>query len=164
MGRRWSILVFALLVMVAAGLTPPVQAGGGRINGCVSLEDHQGQVVYGDWVRVFLVTKAIVIPVLDLTGADTEMERVSRINSAHTAFFIRFREMLDREGYLIDDKLTRPDGTVAFNQVAPGRYYLVVTFPTVIAGQKAAWQVPVDVAAGRPALVDLNAANMALKY
>ncbi len=157
-------VLLCLLALVSMGWASPVCAASGQIAGCVSLEDRQGQVVYGDWVRVFLVTKAIAIPGLDLTGADAEMERVSRINSAHTAFFIRFREMLDREGYLIDDKLTRPDGTVAFNQVAPGRYYLVVTFPTVIAGQKAAWQVPVDVAAGRPALVDLNAANMALKY
>ena len=164
MGRRWSILVFSLLVMLAAGLTPPVQAGGGKIAGCVSLTDTDGQVVYGDWVRVFLVTQAIEVPGLDLVGAETGVERTSRINSAHTAFFIRFREMLDRDGYLIDDKLTRPDGTVAFNQVIPGRYYLVVTFPTVIAGQKAAWQVPVEVAADRTVHVDLNAANMALKY
>ena len=156
--------ILCLLALVSVGWAPPACAASGRITGCVSLTDTDGQVVYGDWVRVFLVTQAIEVPGLDLVGAETGVERTARINSAHTAFFIRFREMLDREGYLIDDKLTRPDGTVAFNQVAPGRYYLVVTFPTVIAGQKAAWQVPVDVAAGRPALVDLNAANMALKY
>jgi hypothetical protein len=51
---------------------------------------------------------------------------------------------------------------VTFNDVSPGRYYLVVTFPTMIAGQKAAWQVPVDVVADMTVPVELNAANAAL--
>ncbi len=152
-----------LLALVALVWASPACAASGKITACVSLTDTDGKVVYGDWVRVFLVTAAIEIPSLDLTGAEAGVARTARINSAHTAFFIRFREMLDRDGYLSDDKLTRPDGTVAFNQVIPGRYYLVVTFPTMIAGQKAAWQVPVDAMAGQTAHVDLNAANMALK-
>ena len=46
-------------------------------------------MVYGDWVRVFLVTEAIDIPGLDLTGAEALVERASRINSAHMTFFNR---------------------------------------------------------------------------
>lgn len=152
-----------LLLWVLAGPLSPVYADSGQITCRVSLKDSQGQVVYGDWVRVFLVTAAVEIPRLDLTGATTVVERTSRINSAHMTFFIRFREMMDRDGYLMDDKLTRPDGTVAFHQVPPGRYYLVVTFPTLIAGQKAAWQVPVDVVTDRTVHADLNTANQALK-
>jgi hypothetical protein len=78
-------------------------------------------------------------------------------------FFIRFREKMGQRGYLVADQLTRPDGTVTFSQIAPGRYYLVVTFPTMIAGQKGTWQVPVDVAADRAAQVEMNAANMAIR-
>jgi hypothetical protein len=152
-----------LLVLVAAGLTSASAADHGKITGRVSLKDATGQVVYGDWVRVFLVTEAIDIPRLDLADADAPVERASRINSAHMTFFIQFREQMGRDGYLVDDKLTRPDGTVVFGQVPPGRYYLVVTFPTLIAGQKGAWQVPVDVSPGQTAQVDLNAANMALR-
>ncbi len=163
MHRHVRGVCICLLALVSMGLASPASAASGKIAGCVSLTDTDGQVVYGDWVRVFLVTEKFEIPRLDLTGAETGVARTARINSAHTAFFIRFREMLDRDGYLIDDKLTRPDGTVAFSRLIPGRYYLVVTFPTMIAGQKAAWQVPVDVADGRTAHVDLNAANMALR-
>jgi hypothetical protein len=137
-------------------------AAGGRITARVSLADRDGQVVYGDWVRVFLVTAAIETPRVDLTGAEAAVEKTSRVNSAHMTFFIRFRAMMDREGYLRDDKLTRPDGSVTFSQVPPGRYYLVVTFPTMIAGQKAAWQVPVEVVDDRTIHVELNTSNMAL--
>lgn len=160
---RYRRIFFAVLLITAlAGPVPPACAANGRITARVSLQDHTGHVIYGDWVRVFLVTAAIEVPRLDLTGAAAG-ERASRINSAHMTFFIRFREMMDREDYLLDDKLTRPDGSVAFSQVPPGRYYLVVTFPTLIAGQKAAWQVPIDVMADQTLHVDLNAANMAIR-
>ena len=152
-----------LFLGVLVGALAPAYADSGQIRCQVSLKDSQGQVVYGDWVRVFLVTAAVEIPRMDLTGASTVVERTSRINSAHMTFFVRFREMMGRDGYLMDDKLTRPDGTVAFHRVPPGRYYLVVTFPTLIAGQKAAWQIPVDVVADRAVHVDLNTANQALK-
>ncbi len=63
----------------------------------------------------------------------------------------------------MDDELTRPAGSVAFNRVSPGRYYIVVTFPTMLEGQKAAWQVPVEAVSDRMVHVELNAANMALR-
>ncbi len=163
MPRHIHGVCFVLLAMSFVGLTSPAWAATGKITGRVSLTADDGQVVYGDWVRVFLVTEAVDVPRLDLAGAGAKVERTSRINSAHMTFFIRFRELADRDGYLVDDKLTRPDGTVTFNRVPPGRYYLVVTFPTMIAGQKVAWQVPVDAAAGRTVHVEMNAANMALK-
>ena len=153
-----------LLVLLAVmGLALPVRADHGRITARISLADQNGQVIYGDWVRVFLVTETVDVPVLDLAGAQVEVERAARINSAHMAFFIGFQSRLDQDGYLVDDKLTRPDGSVAFNRVPPGHYYLVVTFPTMIAGQKAAWQVPVDAVAERTVHIELDAANMALR-
>ena len=63
----------------------------------------------------------------------------------------------------MDDKLTRPAGSVAFNRMSPGRYDIVVTFPTKIAGQKAAWQVPVEAVSDRTVHVRQNAANLALR-
>jgi hypothetical protein len=162
MFRQALMVTFSIMVGLLAVLPESALAAGGRIKGRVSLVNAGGQVVYGDWVRVYLVTAAVDIPQVDLESAAANVERASRINSAHTAFFIAFREMMNREGYHLDDKLTRPDGSVAFNDVSPGRYYLVVTFPTMIAGQKAAWQVPVDVVADMTVPVELNAANAAL--
>ena len=94
-----------------------------------------------------------------MEGAVAPVARASRINSVHMSFFIAFREMMGREGFRVDDKLTRPDGSAAFKDVPPGHDYLVVTFPTMIAGQKAAWQVPVDVVTAMMVAVELNAAN-----
>ncbi|MBL0715896.1 MAG: hypothetical protein JJV98_19595 [Desulfosarcina sp.] len=163
MPRHTPCLFFFLLVWMLGSATSPAYTGSGKITARVSLTDANGQVVYGDWVRVFLVTAAIDIAPVDLTGAGAALERASRINSGHTAFFIQFREMMAREGYCVDDKLTRPDGTVTFNRISPGRYYIVITFPTMIAGQKAAWQVPVDVVADRTVHVEMNAENMAIR-
>ena len=149
-----AILAFSLTFPLA-----PAHAGGGRITCRVSLEDSQGKRVYGDWIRVFLVAAAVEMPHLELNGADTAVERASRINDAHMTFFIRFRAMMDRDDYLVDDKLTRPDGTVAFNSVPPGRYFLAFAFPAMIAGRKTAWQVTAD----QTVHVELNTSNMALK-
>ncbi|MDJ0721907.1 MAG: hypothetical protein QNJ04_09760 [Desulfobacterales bacterium] len=152
-----------LILVVIMGLALPVWAGNGRITARVSLTDHGGQVVYGDWVRVYLVTEPVDVPELDLAGAEAVVERTARINTAHLDFFIGFQARLDQDGYLVDNKLTRPDGAVAFNQLPPGPYYLVVTFPTMIAGQKATWQVPIEAVAERTVHIELNAANMALR-
>ena len=161
MHRHYRVGLFILLAVM--GLALPVGAGSGRVTARVSLIDQNGQMVYGDWVRVFLVTAPVDVPELDLAGAEAVVERTARINTAHMDFFIRFQTQLDQDGYRVDDKLTRPDGSVAFNQLPPGRYYLVVTFPTMIAGQKAAWQVPVDAVADHTVHIELDAANMALR-
>ena len=56
--------------------------------------------------------------------------------------------------------LTTEDGTFKFTGVPPGRYWVVVTFPSVIRGYKVAWQEPVVVAAGQTARVKLTDANL----
>lgn len=162
MFRQALMVTFAIMVWLLAGLSESAGAADGKISARVSLEDAGGQVVYGDWVRVYLVSAAIDIPRVDLEGAVAEVERAARINSAHMTFFIAFQEMMGREGYRVDDKLTRPDGSVAFSGVPLGRYYLVITFPTMIAGKKAAWQVPVDVVADQTVHIEMNAANAAI--
>jgi hypothetical protein len=77
-------------------------------------------------------------------------------------FFVNFRQKLNVPGYAVDDKLTRPDGTFAFNRIPPGRYYIVITFPTMIAGYKCAWQTAVDVAEGQSVSVALNNDNLVI--
>ncbi len=86
--RRHNRGVFFLLALACMGLASPACAATGKIAGRVSLTDLNGQVVFGDWVRVFRVTDAIDVPGLDLAGADAAVERTVRIKSAHTAFFL----------------------------------------------------------------------------
>jgi hypothetical protein len=151
------IIFFMLLVSISVG-----HAQEGTLTGRISLADKNGTVTYGDWVRVFLTTAPTDIPTVDLASTDVPWERKSRINTGHMEFFVNFRQKQDQPGYAVEDKLTRPDGTFTFNRISAGRYYVVVTFPTMIAGFKCAWQVPVDVVGGQSVHVELNNENMAI--
>jgi len=151
------VVLFLLLVHISAGHT---QAG--TITGQVSLTDKKGVVVYGDWVRVFLTTEPVDIPAVDLTSAVIPWERQSLINAGHMEFFANFRQKQSQPGYAAEDKLTRPDGTFTFNRIPAGRYYVVITFPTMIAGFKCAWQMAVDMVGGQSVHVDLNNDNLAI--
>lgn len=151
------IVIFILLASPSIGHTQE-----GTITGQISLADKTGAVVYGDWVRVFLTTEPVDIPTVDLTSTQIPIERLSRINTGHMAFFANFRQKQGLPGYVTEDKVTRPDGTFTFNRIAAGRYYIVVTFPTMIAGFKCAWQIAIDVAGGKSVHVQLNNDNLAL--
>jgi hypothetical protein len=151
------IIVFMLLISISVG-----HAQEGTVTGQISLADKNGSVAYADWVRVFLTTEAIDIPTVDLASTNVPWERKSRINTGHMEFFVNFRQKQEQPGYAVGDKLTRPDGTFTFNRIPAGRYYVVVTFPSMIAGFKCAWQVPVDVVEGQSVHVELNNANLAI--
>lgn len=151
------VVFFILLVHISAG---QVQAG--TITGQVGLTDKKGVVVYGDWVRVFLTTEPVDIPTVDLTSTMVPWERQSLINAGHMEFFLNFRQKLSQPGFAAEDKLTRPDGTFTFNGIPAGRYYVVITFPTMIAGFKCAWQMAVDMVGGQSVHVDLNNDNLAI--
>jgi hypothetical protein len=138
------------------------QAHAGNIKGRISLATPNGKVFHGDWVRVFLTTKAIDVPAVELASIDIPLERRSRINSGHMDFYVNFRQKQEEPGYIADNKLTRPDGTFAFYHVPPGRYYILITFPTMIAGFKCAWQESVDVAEGQTVQVELDNSNLVL--
>lgn len=151
------VMLFMLLVSISVG-----HAQEGTITGRVSLTDKKGEVVYGDWVRVFLTSEPVEIPTVDLASAIVPMERQSRINSGHMEFFVNFRQKQAQPGYAVEDKLTRPDGTFTFNRIPAGRHYVVITFPTMIAGFKCAWQMAIDVVGGQSVHVELNNDNLAL--
>ncbi len=155
--RRLLVMSILLLAAFCAG-----KAHAGNIKGRISLATPNGEVLHGDWVRVFLTTTLIDVPTVELASIDIPLERRSRINSGHMDFYVNFRQKQEEPGYIVDNKLTRPDGTFAFYQVPPGRYYIVITFPTMIAGYKCAWQEPVDVAEGQTVQVELDNSNLAL--
>lgn len=157
--RGWALVlsVLALLLTInpAGG-----QNGNGRITGRVSLSGPVGAPVYGDWVRVYLTTGAVAVPEVDLNSALARPERRDRINSGHMAFFLNLQQEQKTEGFIVDHKLTRPDGTFAFHRLPAGRYWVVVTFPTMIGGYKCAWQASVEVTAENSAHVELNNTNL----
>jgi hypothetical protein len=154
-------LAIGIMVLLVSAIQ--VQAADDAyITGRVSVRDAQGQAVYGNWVRVYLVREAIAPSTTPAPDPGNRMARREWINDIHMDFFIRFQEKMEKPEYLVDTKLTRDDGTFAFNPVPPGTYQVVVTFPTLIAGQKCAWQVPAKVAAGEHCTLKLDADNLAL--
>jgi len=159
--RMWTLVMplVGLLLLVHGAA---VAAGEGGVSGRVSLTDPEGTTFYGDWVRVFLTTAALAVPAVDLDAVDAALERRSRINSGHMDFFVNFQQKQTEDGYVVDHKLTRPNGTFAFHGIPPGRYWIVVTFPTMIAGYKCAWQVAAEVNGGENTHVELNGENLAV--
>ena len=156
-----TIAFIGISMMLLAGIGV-CQTQAADIEGRISLANPSGEINFGDWVRVFLTTKPIDVPAVDLTSIDIPIERRSRINSGHMDFYVNFRQVQEAPGYIVDTKLTRPDGTFAFHHITPGRYYVLVTFPTMIAGFKCAWQVAVEVVEGQPVEVELNNRNLAI--
>ena len=156
-----TIAFIGISMMLLAGIGA-CQAQAADIEGRISLANPSGEIYYGDWVRVFLTTKPIDVPAVDLTSIDIPIERRARINSGHMDFYVNFRQVQEVPGYIVDNKLTRPDGTFAFHHITPGRYYVLVTFPTLIAGFKCAWQVAVDVVEEQTTGVELDNRNLAL--
>jgi len=159
---RFRVLVLALPLVGLLLLVNPAGSEGqeGHITGRVSLADMEGSVFYGDWVRVFLTTEALVVPVVDLESATVPLERRSRINTGHMDFLVAFQQKQNGDGDVVDHKLTRPDGTFAFHGILTGRYWVVITFPTMIAGFKCAWQAEVELEAGANVHVELNNENL----
>jgi hypothetical protein len=137
-------------------------AGGGSLQGTVLLKDEDGQLLYADWVRVLLTSAAVDIPVIgDLTRLDRQ-KRYERVLGAHIDFFKNVQARLADPDYLVADTLTTPDGSFKFFGLRPGRYFVVVTFPSMIAGFKVAWQVPALVAEDHAEVLRLDNGNMAL--
>ncbi len=162
MRLKLRMIVFMGISMMLLASIGAGQAQAADIEGRISLANPSGEIYYADWVRVYLTTKPIDVPAVDLTSIDVPIERRSRINSGHMDFYVNFRQAQEAPDYIVDTKLTRPDGTFAFHDITPGRYCVVVTFPTMIAGFKCAWQVAVDVVEGQPIEAELNNRNLAI--
>ena len=137
-------------------------AQGGSIRGNLGLKTKDGKLVYGDWVRVLLVTENFKVEkpkeIIDVG----RQKRMESIMDAHINFFKKVREKMENPGYVAASTLTTSDGAFRFSAVNPGIYYLVVTFPAAINGYKVAWQVPVKVRDGKTTYIELRNKNLAL--
>lgn len=162
---RTSAVCAALTVILFlpfSGFIPAVLAAGGHITGTVLVRTDGATVAYGDWIRVLLVSEKVDVPDPGGLSGLHRQERIDRMIHLHLDFFKNIQSRLNDPGYLIADTLTTPDGGFKFYGIAPGRYYLVVTFPSMIKGYKVAWQMAVQVVEGQTRHIELNNANMAV--
>ena len=137
-------------------------AQGGIVRGSLGVETKDGKVIYGDWIRVLLVTEKFEVKKDTKTFGTDKYKRMESIMNAHIDFFKKVREKMENPGYVAASTLTTSNGDFRVADVKAGQYYIVVTFPATINGCKVAWQVPAAVRAGKTIHIKLRNNNLAL--
>ena len=158
--RRMAIGVTIVWACLLIGIG--AASAGQRVMGVLWITDDAGNRVYGQYISVVLARKALPVPQDPGLAAMERHHRLDRINQLHLDFFKTFSAHRHQPGYLAAHTESSDGGQFAFLDVAPGDYFLVVTFPAMIGGYKVAWQQPVTVAAGRTVFVTLNDDNLIL--
>ncbi|MBI9081944.1 MAG: carboxypeptidase regulatory-like domain-containing protein [Desulfobacterales bacterium] len=158
---RWFVIVFLWATIPLAGGFAAADPGA-TISGVLGIELGDGSTAHGDWIRVLLTTEAVAVPMGDIPSDLPFFVRRDRINDLHLRFFVNVQKRMGNPGFVVATTLTTEDGSFRFTEVPPGNYHILVTFPAVIAGVKAAWQIPVRVAADPDVAVTLNSENVAL--
>ncbi len=159
--QRFIIRIMAMvwMVLLAAG---GLAYAGGWLLGDMSLVDDAGKRSYAQYISIFLTHEAIPVPKAPGLSSMERHRRLDRINQMHMDFFKTFSEHRGRPGYLVANTESSDTGNFALLNVPAGDYFVVVTFPAMIAGYKVAWQQPVTIHPGRPSYVSLNDDNLAL--
>ncbi|MEJ2097037.1 MAG: carboxypeptidase-like regulatory domain-containing protein [Deltaproteobacteria bacterium] len=152
-----AAIVFACLFLFA-----PSAFAQGQINGIAHLLLPNGKIANADWLRVLLVRTKVQPPVLpDLSGMEP-FEQMETLRSLHMQFFISARRKMSNPDYVMRSTLTTPDGTFRFSDIAPGAYFILVTFPAMIQDYKVAWQEPVTVKDHQTVFIELNQDNLVI--
>lgn len=158
--RPWLFVVISVFIIAwcASGW-----ANTGIIDGVVKIATENSEIVFGNWIRVLLLKEKAEVPEIEKRSASKPYDQFdAMVINAHMAFYKNVMEKLGDPACLAASTLTRPDGSFKFSGIAPGPYYVVVTFPSMIQGYKVAWQIPVTVDAEKPAQVILDNRNFAL--
>jgi hypothetical protein len=155
---RWIAVAICLVLLPG---TSPAPADGGTVQGRVELALSDGRSVVGEYIRLLLVTEAVDAEAIVTAAEALAYEPGVRLNRIHMDFFKMVSGQIRADAkYLAATSVSAEDGTFAFPPVAPGRYWVLVTFPAMIDGQKVAWQVPVAVGTDKATVVVLNNDNL----
>jgi len=152
-------VLLALMIVLSSGSILP--ADDGTVTGTISLE-IDGRLEPGNWIRLLLVTDKVKMPETDTAHKPSHPAYFDVISTLHSGFYIQVQNRLPEKGFLYASTLSTDEGTFKFPAVAPGDYFVVVTYPGMIRGYKVAWQLPVRVAAGKTSHLELNRSNLAL--
>lgn len=139
MKKTVFVLASIIILFVSSSITFAA-----NINGVIGVVIGSGDVKYGARVKVFLTTKEIsVIPVIENRSNTPEYEII--LKSLGNAWGKVDSEMKNNANYIKSQTTTDLSGKFKFINVEPGKYCVVVTFPTTIARHKVFWQVPIEV-------------------
>ena len=159
--RRYIKTILAMVWIIGVAASGLTHAGGWLL-GDVSIKYDTGQRSYGQYISVFLTRQAVPVHDDPALASMERHRRLDRINQMHMDFFKAFSRHRSQPGYLVAHAESSDTGNFAFLGVPAGDYYVVVTFPAMIAGYKVAWQQPVIVKPDRPSYVSLNDDNLVL--
>ena len=157
-----TLVRITLAIVVVGSLTVAPAYAGGVIHGTVAMKIENNTTIYADWLRVLLVRDKIPVPTLPDLETINKFKRMEQIRTAHMDFYIAARDKLAQDGFVVAAKMTTPEGVFFFDNVDPGKYYILVTFPAMIKTYKVAWQVPVTLKDDETIAVELNNGNMVL--
>jgi len=159
-------------------------ASASDIKGTIGLIMNNGDIKYGAKVDVYLTTKEVSFPAavsertqrIRVLGAEKGSYppsdpivrnalmfnyQVILYNSILTATLEIVREMKASDYYVRQRTKSNLSGKFRFADVSPGKYFIVVMYPTVIAMHSVFWQLPI-VMENKDLEVELSNDNMAL--
>lgn len=161
MRARSKVIAVILSLVVAMWAGSGLHAGDGTVAGTIALE-IDGRSEPGNWIRLLLVTDKIALPETDTSQNPSHPAYFDVISTLHSGFYIQVQNRLAGQNFLYASTLSTDAGTFKFPAVAPGEYFVIVTYPGMIRGYKVAWQLPVRVVSGKTTHIALNRSNMAL--
>ncbi len=156
--RRW---ILGVLVIVLAA-SHETSANTGTIEGAIRFEAENGIIGSAEWTRVYLVQGNVPLPKTEIEHGLIKQSSIDRINTAHQKYYINLQQRLLKPDFLVADTITRDDNTFRFEEIAPGRYFIVVAFPSRISGYKVAWHAPIEMPAHGSVSIELNRDNIVL--
>ena len=140
MKKTAFVLASIIILFVSSSITFAAE-----INGVIAIIIGSGDVKYGAKVNVLLTTKEIsVIPVTKDPSQEYDYKKAILL-SLGDAWEKVDSEIKNNASYIVSKTTTNLSGKFNFANVKPGKYYVVVTWPSTIARHKVFWQVPVDV-------------------
>jgi hypothetical protein len=134
----------------------------GEIKGTIGVVLKSGDIKYGAKVDVYLTTKEILFQsVANESSYNDKFEyRIALINS-YGAACEKIQSAMNEPDYIKQQTRTNLSCKFSFTDVKPGKYFLVVTFPTRIVMHMVLWQLPV-IMKTKDIEVELSNDNMAL--
>lgn len=132
-----------VLILVSILISPQI-AFSGDINGRIGFILKSGDVKYGARVKVFLTTwKEHVEPVRDESLFNSVFDYKRAFLDSLFSTYNNIIDKMENPNNIVQTTKSNFDGKFTFKNVSPGEYFIIVTFPTVIAMHKVLWQVPV---------------------
>jgi hypothetical protein len=159
--HSWRPRCFIGVLVLLAALSIYRTASAATLFGTIGLSDEDGHFIPGAMVRLYLVTELLPFEFTEDKSLN-RYERIVRINKAHMDFFKKFQEKEAQAGYLKTVAESSIAGTFTFPNIPCGRYFVLVTFPSMVAGHKVAWQVPIEIPADDYYWIQLTSENLLL--